>query len=86
MLCLYCSKEFNPERSTAKYCSENCKLRFNRGSAPLNPVVPVAPKGTPAWQDLYEKCDGCDGKNCASGFVPNSPDSKEFINRMKSSL
>ena len=29
--CLFCGKEFEAERSTAKFCSDVCKLKFNRG-------------------------------------------------------
>ena len=29
MICLYCKKEFNSERNTAKYCSNRCKLAYH---------------------------------------------------------
>lgn len=28
--CIYCGKQFTAQRSTAKYCSDACKVAFNR--------------------------------------------------------
>lgn len=28
--CLFCSKEFEPQRTTAKYCSDNCRVKWNK--------------------------------------------------------
>jgi len=43
MKCLNCGKEFEAVRSTAKYCSDKCKLDYNRGlSVSINDVVSVS--------------------------------------------
>jgi hypothetical protein len=82
VICINCGKDFQGIRATAKYCSGACKLKYNRRSGPLNPQVEeVILEKT--WQDLYAKCDGCDGKNCPSGFKPNSPNAKEFLKAHK---
>lgn len=28
--CLECGKEFTPQRKTARFCSDNCRVRYNR--------------------------------------------------------
>ena len=30
--CKYCRKEFNPRRSTAKFCSPACRVNYNRST------------------------------------------------------
>ncbi len=38
--CLYCKKEFNPRRNTARFCSTKCRVYYNRkGKQP--PTVSV---------------------------------------------
>lgn len=40
--CEICGREFAAKRSTAKYCSEACKKRHQRGTA-VRPLAPIAP-------------------------------------------
>ena len=78
----YCGKPLiNPK---AKFCSGVCKMRVHRSSKPLTPIT----KGDAVrdWRDGYEHCAGCNGTDCASGFIPNSPDKKEFLSSRKSFL
>jgi len=42
MKCLYCQKELNGERSTKKYCDDNCKLKANRLKVSVSKIVPVS--------------------------------------------
>lgn len=41
--CEICGREFAAKRRTAKYCSEACKKRYQRGTAvpPLSPTDPT---------------------------------------------
>jgi hypothetical protein len=32
--CMFCEQEFTPQRSTAKFCSPQCKLKASRNSSP----------------------------------------------------
>jgi len=36
--CLNCEKEFEPKRETAKYCSVNCRVRYNQKNGKKNAV------------------------------------------------
>jgi hypothetical protein len=47
MKCLNCEKEFNSERTTARYCSDKCKLAYHRKEVSVsdsvsNPEVSVS--------------------------------------------
>lgn len=50
--CLNCEKPFEPLRPTKKYCSENCRVYFNRktkgrkSQAKQPPPPPIDPKKT----------------------------------------
>lgn len=39
MKCMVCGKEFESKRSTAKFCSDKCKKRYQRGLAGQNKEV-----------------------------------------------
>jgi hypothetical protein len=43
MKCLYCEKEFISQRRTAKYCSDKCKLNYNR-KLTKNKLVDISKK------------------------------------------
>jgi hypothetical protein len=37
--CLYCEEEFEPKRETAKYCSDSCRVMYNRKYGKKNVVT-----------------------------------------------
>jgi hypothetical protein len=37
--CLYCEDEFEPKRETAKYCSDSCRVMYNRKHGKKNAVT-----------------------------------------------
>lgn len=47
--CLYCGKEFEPKRKTAKFCSDNCRKYYNSKPTVTQEVVINIPK-----EDLEE--------------------------------
>ena len=43
MLCIYCNKEFDSKRATAKYCSPSCRVKHSRVSVTENlSVTPLS--------------------------------------------
>lgn len=41
MKCIKCSKEFVPVRKTGKFCSDSCRVSYNRLKVSVTGVVPV---------------------------------------------
>gem|GEM_PF-4207166 len=41
MKCLYCHKQFDNNRCTAKYCSTKCRVYFNRSTVTLKQIPTV---------------------------------------------
>lgn len=39
MKCLNCSKEFHPKKETRKYCSDSCRVMYNRKHGKKNPIT-----------------------------------------------
>jgi hypothetical protein len=39
--CLQCKKEFDAKRDSAKYCSDNCRVKWNRKNAVKKDISPV---------------------------------------------
>lgn len=75
MNCAVCNKP-----CVGETCSAACLLRYRKGvryvaGTITSPTAPLKKQLKDAikldWTDTYEQCDGCDGVNCKSGFVPN---------------
>lgn len=45
--CEFCGRSFVAKRSTARFCSGACKLKFSRGQTPPKKVVKIAPAPKP---------------------------------------
>lgn len=75
MQCIQCSKEFNSERSTAKFCSDTCRsVAFRKVSVAENlsvaPVSVTEPVFTPNWQRLSRQYpDKIKSKKDALAFI-----------------
>ena len=41
VICLQCNKEFDAQRNTAKFCSPNCRVKFNNKEEVIVPEIPV---------------------------------------------
>ena len=88
MLCIYCNKEFDSKRATAKYCSPNCrKLAFlsvpkkEEVSVPnlSVPVVSVPSVTKLSKEELYSAIHSYKEDNWY-----DSPEYKELIRRLNS--
>lgn len=75
MKCLYCNKDFEPLRNTAKFCSDACRRDFNRGVEKTSSKKIPDPKtklDTPSLDVLPPK------KDWWSAFVPYEPIMDEY--------
>ena len=43
MKCINCLKEFNSKRKTAKYCSDKCRIAYNRNGVSVTDSVTETP-------------------------------------------
>ena len=68
MLCLYCNKEFQPKRKTAKYCSGKCRIASLRKivsvtdsvtKVTVTPKISVTPVIVTNPKIVVGKCKWC---------------------------
>ena len=50
--CEECGKLFEAKRSTARFCSSNCRLKAHRAGHPLIPDLPQQPERSASFDDV----------------------------------
>lgn len=74
--CLKCNENFEAKKDTAKYCSDSCRVMFNRNNPNKQRVLPVDP--TIQAQVIYNSVLEMLGKiNC--GLMPTNLDAPRVL-------
>lgn len=71
MKCVYCEKDFTPKRSTAKFCSDTCRVKSNRGAETEVGSPPEAPEKEKKAADAKQHCPDCTELPTFGHFCPN---------------
>jgi len=70
--CLHCKKEFQEKKETAKYCSDSCRVMFNRNKPKVDKGLSTESKLDVLYNAILEKLS-------SNGFNQVSPTSHVFI-------
>jgi hypothetical protein len=73
--CLNCNKEFEPKRESGKYCSDNCRVQWNRKNPKQEKGLTELQQMKVMYNTLIEKIDKL---NLSSVYLPVNESKQSF--------